>query len=297
MNLCITPRSLEEFNQYYQFRWALLRQPWQQPKGSEKDGLEAQSIHKMIVNELGEVIAVGRLHKVSQFEAQIRYMAVANNQQGKGLGRQIINALEQEAQRQGVVTISLNSRENATDFYQALGYKIVEKTHVLYNEIQHFLMDKQLKAPELTNDRKCADELQKVWHSTIPLSKAMNIEIAHYDNKSIVTHCDLLFNKNLHNTMFAGSIYTLATLTGWGWVYLKLKELQLTGHIVLADANIRYTAPLAGATISQTDESKVTGNLDVLFKSKKARMNITVEVLCGDNVGATFEGKYVVVPE
>ena len=39
------PVTEEEFEQYYILRWRILRQPWNQPRGSEKDDKENKSIH------------------------------------------------------------------------------------------------------------------------------------------------------------------------------------------------------------------------------------------------------------
>jgi predicted GNAT family N-acyltransferase len=36
----------------------------------------------------------------------------------------------------------LQSRENSVKFYESLGYAVKEKTYLLFNEIQHFLMIK-----------------------------------------------------------------------------------------------------------------------------------------------------------
>ncbi|MFB1015763.1 MAG: GNAT family N-acetyltransferase [Alteromonadaceae bacterium] len=144
MNDIITPITEQDLELYYQFRWQLLRQPWLQPLGSEKDELEQQSIHRMIMNEAQQVIAVGRLHQVGQREAQIRYMAVDENHQGQGLGKKIIQALEDEACKQGVTCITLNARESAVRFYENSGYQVKGFSHLLYNELRHITMTKTL---------------------------------------------------------------------------------------------------------------------------------------------------------
>lgn len=288
-----TPETKLDFKHYYHFRWQMLRAPWQQAAGSEQDDLETNAIHRMIKNEHGEVIAVGRLHKTSQSQAKIRYMAVADSCQGKGLGKLIINALEQEAIKQGVNEIELNAREVALTFYLKLGYQQIEKSHVLYDEIQHFRMLKNL-LPQLPG---LAEELTETWHNTIPMSKAMNIEVCYFDNQQLFTSCDLAFNKNLHNTMFAGSIYTLATLTGWGWVYLLLQQVNLKGSIVLAHGEIKYLAPVAGCGVGYTDSDLVTGDLGSMQITGKARLSIEVQIRCGDKVAAQFLGQYVVIAE
>lgn len=292
------PQSLSDFKKYYQLRWLILRKPWQQPLGSEQDELEAQACHRMIVDKNDEVVAVGRFHKTSQQQAQIRYMAVAENYQQQGLGKQIMLALEQAASEQGVKEISLNAREQAVAFYQNQGYKKIAFAHQLYGTINHFLMIKQLASPS-THQKALAQQLQHIWHQTIPLSKAMNIELSFYDGKTLMTHCEPSFNKNLHNTMFAGSIYTLATLTGWGWVYMQLEHAnqQHNGDTVLAEGNIRYLAPITEFAYAKTSIELATGDASPLISNKKARFNIIVNVYSGDKVAAIFTGRYVVIPK
>lgn len=121
------PKTNEEFEQYYQLRWQLLRKPWQQAKGSEQDELEYQAVHRCIFDDKGQVIAVGRLHIDERFIGHIRYMAVADSNQGQGLGKKIISVLEHEAQLRNACTIKLNAREPAVRFYQSLEYKVIKK--------------------------------------------------------------------------------------------------------------------------------------------------------------------------
>jgi GNAT superfamily N-acetyltransferase len=71
-------------------------------------------------------------------------MAVADKFQGKGLGSQIISALEDVARGKGIQRIILSAREKALQFYKNNGYEIIEKTHLLFGKIQHWLMRKKL---------------------------------------------------------------------------------------------------------------------------------------------------------
>ncbi|WP_286264325.1 bifunctional GNAT family N-acetyltransferase/hotdog fold thioesterase [Thalassotalea atypica] len=295
MNLVITPQSQEELNAYYLFRWQQLRAPWQQPQGSEKDELESQALHRMIIDQdTKSVIAVARLHFDDQFTAQVRYVAVDGGQQGKGIGRILMDELEKVARERGITSVNLNAREVSLAFYQALGYQLIEKSHLLYGEIQHFLMSKSLEASEAI-EQSLANTLQEIWHETIPLSKAMNLNACYYDRKKFITSCDPQFNKNLHNTMFAGSIYTLATLTGWGWVYFQLQHLALDADIVLADANIRYLRPVSGAGHGVVTAEEVKGDLTPIENGRHGKMNITVHIYCGESLCAVFTGKYVAI--
>lgn len=294
MYRCKAPKSSEEFTAYYQLRWQILRQPWQQPLGSEQDNLEQQAHHRMIVDEQDNVVAVGRLHRSAQYIGHIRYMAVTPEVKGQGLGRQLLAELEKLAAELGVQELQLNARESAITFYEKLGYQHLGFSHLLFDEIKHDKMSKMLTCA-VHHQQKQAKNLQATWHQTIPLSKAMNVAIGYYDHQKIVTSCDLIFNKNLHNTMFAGSIYTLATLTGWGWVYLLLDENSLQADIVLAKGSIKYLAPLAGVASARTSVDLVDGQCDALRLGKNARFSITVEVFCGDNIVAIFTGNYAAV--
>jgi N-acetylglutamate synthase-like GNAT family acetyltransferase len=138
------PSTKEEFERYYKLRWEILRKPWNQPEGSEKDELEDSSYHFMAVEEDGSVRGVCRMHLNTAEEAQIRYMAVASNQQGKGVGAALLSEAEKVAKEKGAATMVLQARENALNFYLRNGYEQVRKTHLMYGEIQHYLMQKSL---------------------------------------------------------------------------------------------------------------------------------------------------------
>lgn len=144
MNVCRSPSNALEFEQYYVLRWEILRQPWGQPLGSERDTKEHECIHRMIIDDNYQMVAVGRLEQSSQFNGQIRFMAVRESAQGQGFGQQIMTALECEAKKLGITEITLNARENAEAFYQRLGYSSIALSHKLYGEIQHILMKKDL---------------------------------------------------------------------------------------------------------------------------------------------------------
>lgn len=139
----IEPNSSAEFEQYYNLRYEVLRKPWLQPKGSEKDDGDKSSIHRMIIDESnGKAVAVGRLQFNTSEEAQIRYMAVSDNYQLKGYGNIIVKTLEDIALNKGIRNIILQARENALKFYWKNGYEIIEKSYLLFDEIQHWLMVK-----------------------------------------------------------------------------------------------------------------------------------------------------------
>jgi predicted GNAT family N-acyltransferase len=138
------PQTDDEFARYYDLRWQVLRAPWDQPRGSERDDLDSTADHALIPDEDGTALAAGRLHLNSPQEAQIRYMAVAERARGQGLGRQIVEYLEAIARQRGASVIVLNAREDVADFYQRLGYELIGPAPTMFGAIAHVRMQKLL---------------------------------------------------------------------------------------------------------------------------------------------------------
>ena len=138
------PQSKADFERYYDLRWRILRAPWQQPRGSERDRHEDNAIHAMALNDEGHIIGVARLHQINNTTAQIRYMAVNDHWQGGGIGDALLRYLEGKARALGVQLIKLNARESSVGFYTKRGYRITGPGHLLYGEIKHQKLEKRL---------------------------------------------------------------------------------------------------------------------------------------------------------
>ncbi len=137
------PETENELAQMYRLRWRILRAPWGEPEGSEKDDIENDCFHVIAVDN-NKVIACGRLQFNNESEAQIRYMAVEPAYEGRGIGRQIVTMLEQHAAAHSRNNIVLDAREGAVGFYEKLGYRVTEKSYLLFGSIQHWRMHKKL---------------------------------------------------------------------------------------------------------------------------------------------------------
>ncbi len=135
-----TPSIVE---QIIDLRYEVLRKPWNQTRQSATDNLEAITVNAYIEKD-GIILACGRLQNNGNDIGQIRYMAVDNGFQGKGLGKLIVAKLEDEAKRLQLNTIELQAREIALEFYKSQGYSVKETSFKLWGIIQHYLMIKHL---------------------------------------------------------------------------------------------------------------------------------------------------------
>ena len=140
----LAPETAADRERYFDLRWRVLRQPWQQPRGSERDDRENESIHLMMRASNGEALAVGRLHLNSPIEAQVRFMAVDPQWQGRGLGSAILRELERRARTAGASSIVLNARDTAQQFYERHGYRTEGPADTLFGGVAHVRMRKHL---------------------------------------------------------------------------------------------------------------------------------------------------------
>jgi thioesterase domain-containing protein len=291
------PLTPEHWQAYYQLRWQVLRAPWQQPAGSERDELESQAYHLMLIDDKDQIQAVGRLHQQDAQTGQIRFMAVSDSTRGNGAGKMILQALEQQAVKFGLRLLQLNAREQAVGFYQKLGYRQHDMAEPMFG-IRHIRMVKTLCLPGTATDyHRWQKQLADTWQQTIPLSQYMQLQVSGFDGYQLTCSAPLAPNINLHHTMFAGSIYTLATLTGWGMLYLQLQAQGLNGAQVLAHADIKYRRPIISAPEARCELRDCDGDLAPLAQGKKVRQRIRVGIYCQGQYCAEFIGDYVVIPE
>lgn len=137
------PLSKEDFDLMYDLRWRVLRKLWNQPRDSEKDDIENES-HPFIVTLNNKFVATARFHKNSEKEGQIRYLAVEKEYRNKRIASKLIRYIEGFAISLGIHNIKLNARKTAKDFFEKLDYKIIGEGPLLFNEIEHYVMDKKL---------------------------------------------------------------------------------------------------------------------------------------------------------
>lgn len=125
-----------------------------------------------------------------------------------------------------------------------------------------------------------AAALQHEIYAGIPLSQSLGFQITELDGSEITVAAPLGPNVNVHSTGFAGSLYALGILTGWGLVRHLIRRRGLTAELVVAEAGIRYRAPVRGditcrCTVPQGQAEAFTAQLE---SEGRARLAIEVSV-------------------
>jgi thioesterase domain-containing protein len=292
------PNSEEEIEEYYAFRWRWLRQPFGYPQGSEKDEYEAVSEHRVARNLKGEIVACGRVHLNTSEEAQIRHIAVHEDYRRKGVGEIMLSGLEQVSRDLGAERAVTNSRESSIKFFTNCGFSIIDEAPNELGKLKRKQMLKRLfDNNTLVLHPIWCKELQNTWYEEIPITQHMGIKLHQYTGRTIETRASLNKNINLHGSMFAGSIYSLATLTGWGMIFLELKQKGLKGEIVLGEANIQYHKPIIKKPRAICNLESLDTNFMPLQEGKKVSATLRVEVFDNEQSMATFTAHYWVLPK
>jgi thioesterase domain-containing protein len=151
----------------------------------------------------------------------------------------------------------------------------------------------------VTTEDALRSELQSTWVREIPLAAAVGIEIAAIHDGELVVRAPLAPNRNLHGTAFAGSLYSVCVLAGWGAVWLALRRAGLDGLIVATDCRIRYRRAVTDeivcrCSLASTDAERAAAELVA-----KGRTKLSLTCIVGDAVrqAVEFQGTYAVRAE
>jgi thioesterase domain-containing protein len=132
--------------------------------------------------------------------------------------------------------------------------------------------------------------------ANMPPVAAMQVHATDFDGQVLRLKAPLAANVNDKDCAFGGSLASLMTLAGWGWLMLKLGEADIQAEVYVADSSIRYLAPLyddlRGEGRLRDDQDWVT-ILRCLIERKRARVAMLAEVRNADGIPiATMEARF-----
>ena len=93
------------------------------PKELEWDDADAQAVHAVAYNRLGQAVATGRLLPSQGGVAKVGRMAVHRVLRGGHLGRDVLHALMSAARERGDHEVVLHAQRSAVGFYTRLGFQ------------------------------------------------------------------------------------------------------------------------------------------------------------------------------
>jgi N-acetylglutamate synthase-like GNAT family acetyltransferase len=139
------PKTREDFKAYYELRYRVLRAPWGQPKDTEKDDYEPISQHFMAIDEAnGKVVGVIKMFEKTEGVGWFSHLAIDPGYQKKGVGRLLMDTVEQAAREKGYHVIGCMSRLNTTAYFERMGFVTAGLPTQYFGTTQVLWMEKEL---------------------------------------------------------------------------------------------------------------------------------------------------------
>ncbi len=139
-------------------------------------------------------------------------------------------------------------------------------------------------------------ELQATFAHEIPITQHLGITVVSYQDECLILRAPFAENINHKATAFAGSLTALATLAGWGLLWVMLKDRNVAAQIVIQESVSNYLRPVTGdflARCSKPDATRLAHFESILRKRGKARIELAVEIHDREVVAVSFKGRYV----
>lgn len=147
-------------------------------------------------------------------------------------------------------------------------------------------------------DEQLLEQLEKTLAHEIPICRAMEFQVASWQNERLAMRMPLEPNKNHQFSAFAGSLNALCTIVGWGTIFLLLSREGLKGNIVIRRGKIRYLRPVVTNDIVARglpiDADQLAYCFELMRSKGKSKLDVSAEIT--DDLGplVTFQGSYVV---
>ena len=142
-------------------------------------------------------------------------------------------------------------------------------------------------------------ELQQMIRQEIPLCDAMEMTVDALSENKIVVSAPMAANKNNHGSFFAGSIYSLSAITGWG-LLTNYAHTHFTGSgVVVRKASVDYFHPIIDKRLIMTaempDVTIMEPFVDRLNKKGRARLNLSIDIFSDEKLAVQFSGAYTIL--
>jgi N-acetylglutamate synthase-like GNAT family acetyltransferase len=142
MKLKLIRHGSAEYEQMIELRMNLLRRPL--GLSFTREQLDAEKDDILIgAFENDAIIGCCVLSPYDSHRIQLRQMAVSENVQSKGVGREIVAFAEKTAKENSYTLLMMHARNTALGFYRKCGYEI-KGNEFIEVTIPHHYMEKQL---------------------------------------------------------------------------------------------------------------------------------------------------------
>lgn len=139
-------------------------------------------------------------------------------------------------------------------------------------------------------------EIESFFHEKMPITQAMGVRVESYDGLQLTLTAPLSINHNHLGTAFGGSLSAMATLAGYGLIWLELRDRA--AHVVIRRSSMAFNRPVRGdirAACRRPEEAELASFKATLAQKGKARIQLEVAVVEDGVTAVEFQGTFVAI--
>jgi thioesterase domain-containing protein len=137
--------------------------------------------------------------------------------------------------------------------------------------------------------------LEVYLHAHIPLSRAMGVRVVEASAARVRLAAPLAPNLNHRRTAFGGSIASLATLAGWGWLHVQLAHHRPPVRLVVQKSALEYLEAIDDdfEAVCEAPAAEQRERFERMLAQKgRSRLELAVAVLAHGRTCATLAGTF-----
>jgi thioesterase domain-containing protein len=129
-------------------------------------------------------------------------------------------------------------------------------------------------------DERLLREIEEFFYEKIPITRAMGVRVIKYDGGQLRLAAPIALNHNHLGTAFGGSLSALATLAGYGLIWLEMEDK--TAHVVIRRSELSFRRPVRGEIVAicrrpSEDQLWLFKHAFALHQKAKISLDVTVE--------------------
>jgi thioesterase domain-containing protein len=137
-------------------------------------------------------------------------------------------------------------------------------------------------------------QTEEYLQQQIPLVAAMGVRLESYEAERLVLTAPLDRNHNHLGTAFGGSLSAAATLAGYAWLWLELREPGC--HLVIRESHLSFRRPVRKSirAVCHRPPPEAWSGFASAFREKgKARIELRVTIEEDERIAVEFTGTFV----
>ena len=137
-------------------------------------------------------------------------------------------------------------------------------------------------------------ETEEFFYEKIPITRAMGVRVAEFDGSQLKLIAPIALNHNHLGTAFGGSLSAMATLAGYGLLWLEMGDKA--AHLVIRRSELSFRRPVRGEIVAicrRPGQDQLLAFKNAFAQHRKARIALDVTIEEEGLVAVEFRGIFV----